>query len=97
MRVTSCRLAFAVNLDDGLTKPFLSQVCKYTFSFKPVYAADVPSSLPLSEFLAEVGQRINRGAQLCMRLIVVISIWMVVPLLTCWLWQLCFVRHLSQV
>lgn len=75
----------------------LVQVCKHTFSFRPVYAPGVPAWLPPAELAAGLASKARRSAAFMARLSLVVTVWLVVPLLTCWLWRLCFLRSLSQV
>mmetsp|Transcript_44216 Transcript_44216/g.84534 ORF Transcript_44216/g.84534 Transcript_44216/m.84534 type:complete len:1376 (+) Transcript_44216:118-4245(+) len=72
------------------------EVCKHTFSFRPVYAPGVPAWLPPAELAAGLASKARRSAAFMARLSLVVTVWLVVPLLTCWLWRLCFLRSLSQ-
>eukprot|EP00854_Cymbomonas_tetramitiformis_P016843 gene16843-20011_t len=73
------------------------EVCKHEFVFTPIYAEDVPTQLSAQDFMLGLSARASFAISFSCRLLVVLLVWQVVPLITCWLWRLCFVRKFSQV
>eukprot|EP00191_Tetraselmis_sp_GSL018_P006449 CAMPEP_0177605350 /NCGR_PEP_ID=MMETSP0419_2-20121207/16652_1 /TAXON_ID=582737 /ORGANISM="Tetraselmis sp., Strain GSL018" /LENGTH=140 /DNA_ID=CAMNT_0019099489 /DNA_START=275 /DNA_END=694 /DNA_ORIENTATION=- len=60
------------------------EVCKYEFSFTPVYADGVPPTLPLGEVLLGLATRGARAAARAVRAIFVVAVWLVwLPSVTC--------------
>jgi E3 ubiquitin-protein ligase MARCH6 len=76
---------------------FDKQVCKHPFAFSPLYRQDTPHSLPLEELLVGLARRVGLAVGAGARLATAVGVWTLVPVLTCWLWRLSFVRTLSQV
>uniref|UniRef100_A0A7S0X453 RING-type E3 ubiquitin transferase n=1 Tax=Mantoniella antarctica TaxID=81844 RepID=A0A7S0X453_9CHLO len=72
-------------------------VCKMSYVVSPVYAADAPSSLPVGDVIRGLVGRLMRGALLLGRLVLVSITWfVVVPMVTASFWRLAFARSLRQ-
>ncbi|KAF5384572.1 hypothetical protein D9757_007505 [Collybiopsis confluens] len=66
-------------------------VCKYQYSFTKVYAADMPSRLPVLLVLRRLVQQGLFAVLMLVRAIVVSLVWLsIVPLLTVWSWRVYF-------
>ncbi|XP_010447144.1 PREDICTED: probable E3 ubiquitin ligase SUD1 [Camelina sativa] len=73
------------------------EICKYPFSFSPVYAENTPTMLPLHEFVIAMGMKTCRVIHLFLRWSFVLSIWLIVtPSITFWIWRLAFVRSFGE-
>lgn len=73
------------------------QVCKYAFSFSPVYADNAPSRLPFQEFILGIAMKAYNVLQFFLRLAFVLSVWLlIIPFITFWIWRLTFVRGLHE-
>ncbi|KAK9813248.1 hypothetical protein WJX72_011401 [[Myrmecia] bisecta] len=69
------------------------ELCKHEFSFTPVYREDAPMRLTWLELLSGLANKSATGLHFGLRLALVLLVWLVaVPLTTCWLWRLAFVR-----
>ncbi|XP_038725616.1 probable E3 ubiquitin ligase SUD1 isoform X2 [Tripterygium wilfordii] len=73
------------------------EVCKYVFSFSPVYAENAPARLPFQEFVVGMGMKACHVLQFFLRLSFVLSVWLlIIPFITFWIWQLAFVRSFGE-
>ncbi|XP_024932938.1 probable E3 ubiquitin ligase SUD1 isoform X1 [Ziziphus jujuba] len=73
------------------------EVCKYAFSFSPVYAEDAPARLPVQEFVVGMAMKACHVLQFFLRLSFVLSVWLlIIPFITFWIWRLAFVRSLGE-
>lgn len=76
--------------------PFF-QVCKYAFSFSPVYAENAPARLPFQEFVVGMALKTCHILQFFLRLSFVLSVWLlIIPFITFWIWRLAFVRSFGE-
>ncbi|PSS19207.1 E3 ubiquitin ligase [Actinidia chinensis var. chinensis] len=73
------------------------EVCKHTFSFSPVYAANAPARLPFQEFVVGMAMKACHVLQFFLRLSFVLTVWLIViPFITFWIWRLAFVRSFGE-
>ena len=74
------------------------ELCKHSFAFTPLYAPDAPNQLPPHEFVAGLVARAANNVWFLMRLVVVAFVWLVIiPVGTCWISRLLFVRSVEEV
>ncbi|KAJ4898989.1 putative E3 ubiquitin ligase SUD1 [Raphanus sativus] len=73
------------------------EVCKHSFSFSPLYAENAPARLPFRELVAGAAVKACSSSRVP-RLSLVLSLWLLaVPLVTFWMWRLCFLRCFGQL
>ncbi|KAG9451724.1 hypothetical protein H6P81_004628 [Aristolochia fimbriata] len=73
------------------------EVCKYAFSFSPVYAENAPTRLPFQEFVVGMAMKACHVLQFFVRLAFVLSVWLlIIPFITFWIWRLAFVRSFGE-
>ena len=73
------------------------EVCGFEYTFTPIYKKDAPGVLTLSEFFGGLMKRAWRASRSCLRFAMVGFVWLVVvPLITSWVWRLCFARQTQQ-
>lgn len=73
------------------------QVCKYAFSFSPVYAENAPARLPFREFIIGMAMKACHILQFIMRLGFVVAVWIIIiPFITFWIWRLAFVKSFIE-
>uniref|UniRef100_A0A2P2KHQ1 RING-type E3 ubiquitin transferase n=1 Tax=Rhizophora mucronata TaxID=61149 RepID=A0A2P2KHQ1_RHIMU len=73
------------------------EVCKYAFSFSPVYAENAPARLPFQEFVVGMAIKACHVLQFFLRLSFVLSVWLlIIPFITFWIWRLAFVRSFVE-
>ena len=73
------------------------EVCGFEYGFTPIYKEDAPGVLSLSEFFGGLMKRAWRASRSCLRFAMVGFVWLVVvPLITSWVWRLCFARQTQQ-
>uniref|UniRef100_A0A7S2T0G4 RING-type E3 ubiquitin transferase n=1 Tax=Chloropicon primus TaxID=1764295 RepID=A0A7S2T0G4_9CHLO len=73
------------------------EVCGTEYSFKNIYSDNAPRVLSLSEFITGLLQRLWQASRSCLRFVMVGFVWLaVVPLITSWVWRLCFARSTQQ-
>lgn len=73
------------------------QVCKYAFSFSPVYADNAPARLPFQELVVGMALKACHVLQFFLRLTFVLSVWLlIIPFITFWVWRLSFARSLIE-
>ncbi|KIY65813.1 hypothetical protein CYLTODRAFT_492008 [Cylindrobasidium torrendii FP15055 ss-10] len=66
-------------------------VCKHSYSFTKVYAADMPTRLPPTLVARRLVQQAFNIVLVSLRALMVASVWLaVLPLATLWTWRLCF-------
>ena len=74
------------------------ELCNTRFQFTPIYADDTPSYLPSHEFFTGLMRRAGEIARFGVRLCAVVVAWLLfIPLGTCWLCRLSFVRSIDQL
>ncbi|XP_062195564.1 probable E3 ubiquitin ligase SUD1 isoform X2 [Phragmites australis] len=74
------------------------EVCKRVISIAPVYAANAPARLPVSEFMLGLANKLLGWLLLLLSLLFSIYVWeFVMPLTTVWVWRLAFSRTFAQV
>ncbi|KAJ9705095.1 hypothetical protein PVL29_003241 [Vitis rotundifolia] len=73
------------------------EVCKYAFSFSPVYAENAPARLPFQEFVVGMAMKACHVLQFFLRLSFVLSVWLlIIPFITFWIWRFSFVRSFGE-
>lgn len=73
------------------------EVCGTEYTFRKIYSEDAPKVLGMSEFILGLVQRLWRMSRSALRLLLVAFVWLaVVPLVTSWVWRLCFARATQQ-
>ena len=73
------------------------EVCGVEYSFRNIYSEDAPRILSLSEFVVGLFQRFWHVSRSSFRFVLVGFVWLVVvPLVTSWVWRLCFARATQQ-
>ncbi|KAI7729409.1 hypothetical protein M8C21_010247, partial [Ambrosia artemisiifolia] len=73
------------------------EVCKYPFSFSPVYAENAPRSLPFQEFIIAIAMKAYIVMRFFIRFIFVLSIWLlIIPFITFWIWRFSFIRSFDE-
>ncbi|KAG7444454.1 uncharacterized protein BT62DRAFT_952269 [Guyanagaster necrorhizus] len=66
-------------------------VCKHSYSFTKVYAADMPPRLPPALLLRRLAQQALFALLFAVRAVVVALVWLaVLPWVTVWTWRICF-------
>lgn len=66
-------------------------VCKHSYAFTKVYAADMPTRLPPTLVARRLVQQAFNIVLVSLRALMVASVWLaVLPLATLWTWRLCF-------
>lgn len=74
------------------------EVCKHTFRFTPIFIEDAPSIVPARVMVLGLLVKALRGAKYLSRIVLGSFVWMiVVPLSTCWMGRLAFVRSMDEV
>ncbi|KAF9199662.1 hypothetical protein BGZ49_010191, partial [Haplosporangium sp. Z 27] len=67
------------------------ELCKHSFEFTPIYAPEMPESIPTWILVREGVEALGTGVKLFLRAILVITIWLVIlPYFTIWVWRLYF-------
>ncbi|KAF9343073.1 hypothetical protein BGX26_006305, partial [Mortierella sp. AD094] len=67
------------------------ELCKHSFEFTPIYAPEMPDSIPKWILIREGFEALGTGVKLILRAILVITIWLVIlPYFTIWIWRLYF-------
>ena len=73
------------------------EVCGYKYQFSQIYAVEAPEVLPLNDILAGVIIRCVKSLKVLVRLLAVLLVWLVmVPIVTSWVWRLCFARSTQE-
>ncbi|RZC53204.1 hypothetical protein C5167_012055 [Papaver somniferum] len=71
------------------------EICRYPFSFSPVYAENA-SRLSIAKFALGIVIKGCHNVQYLMRLPFVLSAWLLIVPVTVWLWRLAFVRSFGE-
>ncbi|CAG8601146.1 5730_t:CDS:10, partial [Acaulospora morrowiae] len=67
------------------------EVCKYPFSFTPIYDPRMPESIPVVLFVRRGARRIYGLIQIWFRAILVGIVWLIIlPYITVWVWRFFF-------
>lgn len=73
------------------------EVCRHMFLFSPIYAEDAPARLPLREFLTVITFKVFDVLQIFLHSAFSFSVYfLLISFGTYWIWQLAFVRSLSE-
>ena len=73
------------------------QVCRHMFLFSPIYAEDAPARLPLREFITVITFKVFDVLQIFLHSAFSFSVYfLLISFGTYWIWQLAFVRSLSE-
>uniref|UniRef100_A0A0E0APR4 RING-CH-type domain-containing protein n=1 Tax=Oryza glumipatula TaxID=40148 RepID=A0A0E0APR4_9ORYZ len=74
------------------------EVCKRLISTCPLYAANAPARLPLSEFMLGLANKLMGWFFLLLSLLAAMYIWeFVMPFTTLWIWRLALARSFARV
>ncbi|KAL1918314.1 uncharacterized protein VTP21DRAFT_2974 [Calcarisporiella thermophila] len=67
------------------------ELCKHSFAFTPIYAPDMPETIPMFLFMRRGIRRVLSGILLFLRAWLVMTVWTVVlPYITVWVWRFYF-------
>ncbi|KAL5556960.1 hypothetical protein UlMin_039196 [Ulmus minor] len=73
------------------------EVCKYEFSFVPVYANNAPARLPPKEFVLGLAAKVFRLLGLLQHFAYFLFVWLfVIPFITHWFWELAFFKSFGE-
>ncbi|GJJ72204.1 E3 ubiquitin-protein ligase MARCH6 [Entomortierella parvispora] len=67
------------------------ELCKYNFSFTPIYSPEMPATIPLTVLIRRATDKVANGMLMILRAVLVATIWlMILPYFTIWIWRLYF-------
>ncbi|KAI8584471.1 hypothetical protein K450DRAFT_216574 [Umbelopsis ramanniana AG] len=67
------------------------ELCKYPFAFTPVYADNMPETLPADLFIRQLFRKTSGIIRITLRAIVVVFVWLIMlPYITLWVWRFYF-------
>jgi len=80
------------------SKKEFCELCKHKFVFKPIYAPDMPHTLPISEFLYGLGKNLGKALQYWLHYTLVAIAWLgVVPLTSYRIYRCFFAGSVSSL